>query len=571
MSDKDELRPPLLSDLSATRSAEEILRAEIGRPVVLQPYRPLCQSLDWELGQLFYIKNGNRGFLDGEVPYLVNSDGVLSARAASLFFRSLEERKRGSDKADVRVLELGGGSCLFARGFLKAFERICRQHDRDYDNRLRYVAADRSAAMLQDAVRHGVLPADGRVLMAHADAVLQEFVWLNGELEPPIQFDAIFLNYLLDCLPAAVLRTKGGQIEQLYVQTELPPEAQRELRYPVERIVQLAGGATADREELMELYPLFTMRCRYEPVAADAIPYLDGTARLFDDRPIAIHSYAALACLEASLKKLRGGGFVLISDYSSNGHEGPAAPDGERAALVHQRFGSSTAIGVNFDQLKDHFRGAVWLQPELDDANLTVRLLGSEPGPETRECFLQDFDRTALNRLRERQELARRHRGNGAHQVAVDCYRDAILAQPENWALLAETAEYCESVLNRHQAALELARLGLELNPIDTDLWNTLGDSLYSLGRHREAHQAYAWALRLSPSDVRARHNLVYTLTRRGDLDGALSAIADALAVDGNGEYTDRLVQRQSEIVQTLKQKKRRAKERMADRCQWAD
>ncbi len=568
-----DLRPPLLHDVSTNRSADEILGSDRGQGLILQPYRPLCQSLDWELGQLFYLKNGNQGFVDGDVPYLVNNDGLLAGRAATLFFKSLEERKRSADQADVRILELGAGSCVFARGFLKAFERICRQHDRDYSSRLRYVASDHSETMLKDANRHGILPAGNTVLMARADAVRQNFTWLNGEIEPPIQFDAIFLNYLLDCLPAAVLRSTGGQMEQLHVQTELPLETQRsfELTHPPQRLVELANGTSAQREELMDLYPLFTMRCRYQPVLPGDLPYLDQTPAMLDGSPLAIHSYAALACLETSLPKLRDGGFILISDYSCNGHQIPAASQGDRAALLHQRFGSSTAMGVNFDQLKYHFRESVWLQPELDDITLTVRLLGSNPGPETSDCFRHEFDRTTLDLLRERHELARRHRGNGAHHVARDCYRDAIRSQPENWALLAESAEYCESVLNDHQAALELARLGLDLNPIDTDLWNTFGDSLYSLGRHQQAHQAYAWALQLSPGNVRARYNLVYTLTRQADFSGALSAIADALALDGDGAYTDRLVQRQTEILQTLKQKKRLTKERIADRCQWAD
>lgn len=535
---------------------------------MLEQYRPMGQSLDWELGQLFYLKRGHHGFLDGEVPYLVNNDGMLSTQAARLFFAGLEERRRtGAIPVKLQVLEFGSGSCLFARGFVRAFERICRQHGTDYCDRLWYVAADHSEAMLRDAERYGVLPKNGRVLLALADAVKQDFVWLNGEPEQAISFDAIFLNYLLDCLPAAMLRRAGSTIEELHVQTELCAEAQRVglLKTGLEQIVALASGPKMEREDLIDLYPLFNLRCQYRPVGNLDPLFLDEAARLLEEEAIIVHSYAALACLEASIAKLRDGGFILISDYSSSGRDHKEDQPHEQAAPLHQHFGPSTAIGVNFHQLKarsERVPGAVWLEPETDDPSLIVRLFGLRLGEETGTCFRREFDQSALNRLREPHEQARRFRDGGANQVALDRYREAIRLQPENWLLIAETALFCESVLQMHDDALALARLGLDLNPINPDLWNTLGDSLYSLGRRDEANEAFEWALRLSPSNVRARYNLVYTLTSRGDLKGALALIADAFSVDTAGEFTERLLQRQKEILQVLKQRSQRISDR---------
>ena len=108
---------------------------------------------------------------------------------------------------NTSVLEFGGGTCLFARGFLLAFSRICEKNGRDYHQRLTYVVADRSEPMLCDAQRYGVFPPHSRVLLAQADAIEQRFDWLDPPAGEPLQFDAIFLNYLLDCLPATVLRS----------------------------------------------------------------------------------------------------------------------------------------------------------------------------------------------------------------------------------------------------------------------------------------------------------------------------------------------------------------------------
>jgi tetratricopeptide (TPR) repeat protein len=180
--------------------------------------------------------------------------------------------------------------------------------------------------------------------------------------------------------------------------------------------------------------------------------------------------------------------------------------------------------------------------------------------------FGQLFNRDELERLRAPRKLAREYRSAGAQQLALECYVDAIRLQPENWDLKGEAARFCETALRLHESALELARAALELNPIDPDLWNTLGDCLYSLRRKGEADAAFRWALRLSPANVRARYNLVYTLTDKRDFPGALNMISEALAIDEGGEFAERLLKRQGEIISALKQRRKRIAESMADR-----
>src|SRR6201986_265164 len=93
--------------------------------VLLEDYRPLCESLEWQLGQLYYAKAGHNAFLSGEIPYLVNNSGVLSIIAAELLFESLLDREaKGLLSPRIVALEPAVGSGLFARGFLRVFERI---------------------------------------------------------------------------------------------------------------------------------------------------------------------------------------------------------------------------------------------------------------------------------------------------------------------------------------------------------------------------------------------------------------------------------------------------------------
>src|SRR5207244_4197167 len=130
--------------------------------------------------------------------------------AAEVFFTSLlEAEKAGTLENDIFVLELGIGVGLFARFFLDHLKALSIQHKKDFYNRICYVAADRSERMLLDVLRHGVLGNHvGRYVVRCADAMKPEEklpydVRLRKAKGKP--FRAVFLNYLLDCLPAAVL------------------------------------------------------------------------------------------------------------------------------------------------------------------------------------------------------------------------------------------------------------------------------------------------------------------------------------------------------------------------------
>src|SRR5262245_38229579 len=127
--------------------AERVLaHAQAGREVV-QEFVALADSLEWGLGKSYLQQRGNKAFLSDSspVPFVVNNDGTLSRNAAEVFFASLAAADAaGTLEPDVFVLELGIGVGLFARYFLDHVRELCDRYNKDYYDRLKYIAADRS-------------------------------------------------------------------------------------------------------------------------------------------------------------------------------------------------------------------------------------------------------------------------------------------------------------------------------------------------------------------------------------------------------------------------------------------
>ena len=103
------------------------------------------------------------------------------------------------------------------------------------------------------------------------------------------------------------------------------------------------------------------------------------------------------------------------------------------------------------------------------------------------------------------------------------------------------------------KAGIDMAKLALGLNPTcSSELWSTLGDGLYEFGRTAEARSAYLKALEVNETDIRARYNLAWVYNREKNYPTALEMIAEAFAFDKTGQYRDRLLQKQNEILTQL-------------------
>ena len=119
--------------------------------------------------------------------------------------------------------------------------------------------------------------------------------------------------------------------------------------------------------------------------------------------------------------------------------------------------------------------------------------------------------------------------------------------------LLNEIANFLTFSLRDPRAGADMAKLALALNPsCSSDLWCTLGDALFEWGRTAEAKSAYLRALKINPGDVRGRFNLAFVHTRQKNYPAALVLLAEALGLDKTGQYRERVLQKQTEVLQLL-------------------
>ena len=546
-------------------TAEEILaRAQADREVI-QDFVPLAESLEWRLGQEYLRQRGNKAFLSDAhpVPFVINNDGSLSHAAADVFFTALQATEQEEQlPADLFVLELGIGVGLFARYFLDAFRDLCAQHKKDYYSRLIYIAADRSERMLRDVARHGVLANHaGRYRLRLVDALdpapLTRDLMFHGQPARPLQ--AVFLNYLLDCLPAAVLDFGGAQARQLCVRTCVARNIRLE-DYTDLTAKQLAerartGGPEAE-SDLLEVYGLFASEYDQRPLDLARLPHGSFAAEFArrTSRRL-LHSYGAIQSLERLLDLVAERGFILANDYGQT----QVTREDE---FEHQRFSLATFVGVNFALLKAFFGEAgrcQYLEPSGDqDRGIHSRLLGCSVPPEVRLRFEERFGSAAQQRQQEAWQKARLCARVGRFELAATFYREALKGQPYNWVLLNEVAMFLIFSLRDVKAGVNLARMALARNPAcSAELWNTLGDGLFEWGRTAEAQSAYRKALAVNESDVRARYNLAWVYQRERDFPAALQVIAEALTLDKTGEYRERLLQKQVEVLGGLEGRNR--------------
>lgn len=552
---RDKAKPP-----APTSLGQQVLsHAQSGRDVV-QDFCPLAESLEWELGQDYLRERGNKAFISdaSPVPFVINNDGTLSRHAAEVLFAScLAAEKDGTLEPEIFVLELGVGVGLFARYFLDSFRDLCLDQKKDFYGRLGYIAADRSERMLLDVVRHGVLSNHpGRYRVRQVDALepektLPHDLMFRQRQGKPLR--AVFLNYLLDCLPAAVVRLDGEQVNQLCVRTclarnvKLADFTDMNLQALQERAKSKNAQA---RRELLEVYGLFASEYDYRPVDPKTLPLGPFALEFGRQRSRRfLLSYGAIQSLEKLLDLVHDNGFILINDYGQT----QVSRDDE---FEHQRFSLATFVGVNFPMLKMYFgesNRAQWIEPGGDERGIHSRLLGRKIANETATRFLEKFSDAAHNWLQEPIQQARACIRVGRFELAATYYNQALDRQPRNWVLLNEISMFLTFQLRDPKAGIDMAKVALALNPTcSAELWNTLGDGLYECGRTAEARSAYHKALAVNSADVRSRYNLAWVHTRAKNFPAALQMVAEAIAFDKTGEFRERLLHKQQEILAQL-------------------
>ena len=262
--------PGFLGQAAARTSAGEVIRRVSPGEIVLEDYRPFPLNLEWRLSELYWVAEGVRPFITDAVPYAVNNDGAASAAAAAVLFTNCVEAAPGGE--GIHVLEVGAGTALFARYLLDEFRDLCRHHDRDFYDRLVFHVTDRSA----ESVRHWSACGIFADHAAHVRTTVCDAETPALALDRPLR--AVFANYVLDSLPAAVLRRSGDTWQHLCARATVREDAATLMGFG-QRTDWMRQAAQADRTEalaeLLPLLPVLDAELAFLPIAGDGPPGLN--------------------------------------------------------------------------------------------------------------------------------------------------------------------------------------------------------------------------------------------------------------------------------------------------------
>lgn len=537
--------------------------------LLVQDFRPVVDSLEWELSASCWTTEASDPFVTDDVPYVVNNSGWAAASAATVLFANC--RESGELDETIRVLELGAGLGLFARQFLDTFRELCIEHGQDYYERIVYHVTDfseKTVARWRDDeifVDHG-----DHVVLARCDAMTPAVLTdLEGRSSRLSRLQAVFANYLLDSLPVAVVRQHNGAHEQLCVRTHLgahnDDEVGRQAGLTYQQIVELArSDRVEDRARLLPALSYFEFEAAFRPDGAASLPYLQEAIAAGAGRRYMVLSYGAIRCLDACLALLHPQGFTMGSDF------GPTSPEVVDEVAYVGRFGSTVAVSVNFPLLEHHLatRRVRTLKPEGDaDRSIHTRLFTVAAGSETAAAFMEQYGTDAPVEADRLASDAIEHINAGRFDDALECYQTALRHCPNDWHLLGQAAQFLTQQLLRHRAALELGQAALALNPwYSAFLWNTVGNSLFCLGEHDQAHDAYLRAQAIDPDDPQTNLNLAYTFAQSRNYREALNAVARGLAEDPDGRFTSALLTKQRQIVDALASRQSAEQQRLDQR-----
>ncbi len=530
-------------------SFQDHLRDGPGEWIPLEKFAPLPCCLEWRLSRQYWDLHGATAFFGGKVPYAAVNDGCLSADTARL----LTEIRPSKNPGRVRLLEVGGGSGLFAKLFLDELRSLSPT----LYNATTYLWTDASPTMIQQAKANGIFADHARRVQTHLLPV-PGLAGLGRKQQGG--FDLIIANYVLDSLPATVLRLSRGFMEELEVRTTLPadlsPARLRGLTAREwKRRVDVSGG---EDTELVELYPWFSLECRYRRVNRRRFAFGSLIPQPSEKAPAHwSHHEGIWTFLKEVMPLLRPGGGLLINDY---GH----FPMQQRGRIeASQHFGGSLANGINFDELSalpQIARGWQTTAPETDARQLISRWIGRRSDEFSAGAFRSIFDgarrNRVLNLLHEAQERADEDRAEDARWLFWQAHQMA----PRSWHVLERWASFCIARLRDFQSGHDLAAEGLRLHPRNPTLWNLKGDALYELKRYPEAEVCYRRTLEINPREIRGRLNLAYVHLETGRCTEALTVLAEALALDHPGNFRDALMEKQRQVLARISQDARDAR-----------
>ncbi len=542
---------------------------------VLQDWTPLSHCLDYQLGQVAFQQRGAQAFTTNEVPNLINQGGMSAYRAAEVFYAHCgEAEEAGTLGDDIVCLEIAMGLGLASLQLLDRFKALCTAGEKDWYDRLTWYATDATPKMVTDA-------RDNAVFERHKDVVVlglvdamrpsvlrridtEEVIDLTGKLR------ALFNAYLLSLLPSNVLhlaekadddgnitrrwgivmaRTVLRQADSLSKFTNLTLDGLRTV---------LGSGDFGAAMGIVHLYPLFDLDltlaevtadqyegfAEVERIAANINAEQNGPLKPGEERKTwVLHSSGATVSLRLMLELLQDDGMVLFRDY------GPATASNANRSHLYQHYGAATATGLNhfaFDTMyalpldQGGCAATVSIPEGEGEAPIKNRLVARAALPKTRAAFLKQFERKAFATLEKKMNEARTPK-SGLQDV-MEHYRNALMLERDNWALLTEAAEVALRRFEHVELAEMFSREAIRINPWYNPLaWNVLGDIAAHRGDGDSALFAYNNAVKNNPEHWRGWFGLYLVHRQTGNFAEALNCASKALANDSRGEQRERL------------------------------
>ena len=549
-------------------SPEEALERVQLEPTVLQDFRPLTSCLEWELSQLHWNQSGLLPFVENHVPFLINNSGRLSEHAAATLFANCLDAP-GSEP--IRVLELGAGTGLFALYFLDAFFTLCKQESKDFYDRLIFYVTDQSPRTVDQWQERHLFDKHGkqRVVLGCCDALKPSRVVFQTREEVELEgLQAVFCNYVLDVLPATVVKKGSNGPEELQVRTHLTRDRgllTQYTRLTPENIRDIArSDYSEEKTKLVPLISLLEIETSFMPLHQES-RLLSYALALDEKTERVLLNYGAITCLDVCMELLCHTGFILINDY------GPVRRDEVANHSVSQRFGPTSATGINFPFLEQYFaKKCAVVTPDGDERRgIHSRLMVRSDVPGTVAAYQNRFGQAGYDFFEVPVEEARAHLSAGRKTESLESYRLALSRAPHDWHVVGEIAEFVGLQLQDYQAGRQLIRAALDQNPwYSAWLWNVLGDILFLDRDVSGAHEAYLQAQRIHPRDARTNLNLAYTFFEFGEYANSLEALASAMGADVAGMYRPRLLEKQHQVLGAISGRWIGEQERLTRRVQ---
>lgn len=195
------------------------MSSKTSRYKLLQNWTNYNESAIWDITHEYYKNKGITAFSKSSNNLIPNdiTTNYQSARAFAELVKTVIDENPSQEK--VKVLEVGAGSGYFSRNFLYACQ------DLGILNKVEFLVSDYSVTNLQEIQSYGLLSdfieGENYKFIELDVCNLKSAKDLEGNSYKLENISASILNYVLDVLPATVLRHKNNQAGLVYEELQM--------------------------------------------------------------------------------------------------------------------------------------------------------------------------------------------------------------------------------------------------------------------------------------------------------------------------------------------------------------